>query len=132
MLWVLDTDTCVELLRHNPHVMARLRQHSPDDVTVTAVTVAELHYGALASRDAARSRRSVEAFLVPIRILPFDAAAVLHHAAIRLALRSKPMGERDLMIAAIVLDAGATLVTHNQREFRRIAGLPLESWVSEH
>lgn len=130
-MWVLDTDTCVEVLRHNPGVTARLRQHSPDDVAVTAVTVAELHYGVLGSRDVARSRRSVEAFLVPIRTLPFDAAAALHHATIRLALRSEPIGERDLMIAAIVLDAGATLVTHNQREFKRIADLALESWVTE-
>jgi len=43
-------------------------------------------------------------------------------------------GERlddgDLQIVAIVLSHAATLVTHNQRHFRRVPGLPLEDWLT--
>ena len=129
MLRLLDTDTCVFALRHHAGVLERLRALSPDDVAVCVVTEAELEYGVLASRDPARSRRSVEAFLAPIASLPFESGAAPLHAAIRLALKSKPIGERDLIIAAVALAHDATLVTHNGREFGRVRGLRVEDWV---
>ena len=112
-------------------MLNRLRALSPDDVAVCVVTEAELEYGAMASRDPARSRRSVEAFLAPIARLPFDSAAATHHAEIRFALKSRPIGERDLIIAAVAMTHGATVVTHNAREFRRVKGLPVEDWVEQ-
>jgi tRNA(fMet)-specific endonuclease VapC len=39
-----------------------------------------------------------------------------------------PIGPNDLMIAAIALVHGSTLVTHNTREFSRIKDLKLEDW----
>jgi len=41
---------------------------------------------------------------------------------------ANPIGERDMLIAAHALALGATLVTHNVREFSRVPGLHVEDW----
>lgn len=43
--------------------------------------------------------------------------------------QAPPIGANDLWIACHALSRNATLVTHNVREFERIAGLQLEYWV---
>ena len=38
------------------------------------------------------------------------------------------IGPNDLLIAAIAVVHGATLITHNVREFSRVVGLTYEDW----
>jgi tRNA(fMet)-specific endonuclease VapC len=124
----MDTDICVFALRERERVLAHMMELSPDDVAVTAVTEAELYYGALRASDAERARKAVDRFLAPIARLPFDSDAAEQHARLRQLLRNRPIGERDLMIASIACAKDATLVTHNTREFSRIGVLALEDW----
>lgn len=93
------------------------------------MTVAELRYGALNSRDPDGDTARVEAFLAPIEVLSFDRDAARRHAELRYALRHQPIGERDLVIASVAVARQLTLVTRNQREFGRIAELSLEDWT---
>lgn len=130
MSWLLDTDTCVDALRHRPSVLRRLDRLSPDDVAVASMTEAELWYGAWRSRDPAGSRQSVAAFLAPLTRLPFDSEAAERHAELRFALRAQPIGERDLVIASVAVAQGLALVTHNTREFSRVPGLTVEEWTA--
>lgn len=62
--------------------------------------------------------------------LGFDDAAAEIHAQIRHQLETAgtPIGPYDLQIAAIALDSGLTLVTHNTAEFSRVPGLTIEDW----
>ena len=66
-----------------------------------------------------------------IRILPFDDAAAEAYGSIRTDLerRGELIGANDLLIAAHALSLGATLVSNNLGEFRRVAGLLVENWV---
>lgn len=129
--WVLDTDVCVDALRGHQGVLAHLRARSPATVLTTAMTVAELRFGALKSVNPEANLARVTAFLEPLTVLDFDAEAATHHAAIRWALRGEPIGERDLVIAAVARARGMTLVTGNGREFARVPGLSLEDWAEE-
>jgi tRNA(fMet)-specific endonuclease VapC len=54
-----------------------------------------------------------------------------HYASARADLerRGVPIGALDTMIAAHARAMGATLVTHNAREFRRVRGLRCEDWT---
>jgi len=126
--FLLDSDTCILALRHDPAVKARLQALPPADVATSAMNVAELRYGALNSQDPDRRTRDVEAFLAPIQVLPFDEDAARHHARLRQALKARPIGERDLVIASVAMAHHLTVVTHTLKEFARIPGLRVLDW----
>ena len=131
MSYLLDTNTCVYAIKRRPSVINQLRQLSPDDVYVTTVTLAELWFGARKSSRPEATRKSVDAFLRPFAVLDFDRQAAEAYAEIRLELesRGRPIGERDLLIASIARSHAMTVVTHNQREFKRVPALSVEDWA---
>ena len=129
MKYVLDTDICIFALKQRMGVLKKLLRESADDIAVSAMTEAELTYGAIKSSDPERARTQVAAFLDPLTVLPFDSDAARKHAEIRFAIRSSPIGERDIVTAAIAAANGLILVTHNTREFSRVEALALEDWT---
>jgi tRNA(fMet)-specific endonuclease VapC len=130
VIYLLDTNTCIYAIKRRPEVVNRLQSGSPDDFGVSAITVAELRFGATKSSRPKQTRESVDAFLKPFEILPFGDEAANEYAEIRLALEraGRPIGERDLLIAATAKARGITVVTHNLREFSRVPGLSVEDW----
>ena len=126
----LDTNTCVYAIKRMPQVLRRLQERSPDDFAVSAITVAELRFGAAKSSRPTETRRSVDAFLKPFEVLPFGNDAASEYAPLRLALEreGRPIGERDLLIAATAKSLGLIVVTHNVREFSRVPDLKVEDW----
>jgi len=128
--YLLDTNAVIHAIRGRPEtVRSRLSAEGPDRVAVSAVTVAELWYGAEKSERTGR-HELFEAFLEPYEVLPFDSAAGREHGRLRHRLRHTPIGERDLFIAAIARVAGLTVVTANTGEFSHVPGLALEDWTS--
>lgn len=130
MSHLLDTNTCICALKGNPAVVATLRSHDPSRISVSAITLAELWYGARRCRNPAAVRALQDAFLEPLTVYDFDAAAADQYADIRqdLEKRGRPIGERDQLIASIARAHGLTLVTNNVREFRRVRRLRVEDW----
>lgn len=128
-MYLLDTDTCIWLLRGREPALTRMRATSPADVAVASMTVAELWYGAIRSTDQ-RAFSTVQAFLATgVGVLPFDLDAARRHAEIRNATRMQPIGPRDLVIASVAVARGLTVVTSNVREFGRVPGLPHVDWM---
>ncbi len=131
MTYLLDTNACVAYLRTlNSPIRRRLATLSAADISLCAVVKAELVYGAQRSADPTRSLTELAAFFAPYVSFPFDDAAAMIAGRIRadLAARGTPISPGDLHIAAIALAHDLTLVTHNTREFVRVAGLRLEDW----
>lgn len=131
MKFLLDTNTCIYVINERPpEVVKRFRRYRLGDLGVSAVTVAELAYGVEKSRSN-RNRAALDHFLLPLVIARFDREAALVYGTIRAPLESKgrAIGALDMLIAAHALSLGATLVTNNEREFGRVAGLAVENWV---
>ncbi|MBN1285343.1 MAG: type II toxin-antitoxin system VapC family toxin [Anaerolineae bacterium] len=93
---------------------------------------AELYFGAMKSRSPQTSLLKQQAFVERFVSLPFDDAAAVVYGRIRAELEraGTPIGPNDLMIASIALANGLILVTHNVREFERVAGLQIDDWES--
>ncbi len=66
-------------------------------------------------------------------MLPFDWDAALKTAEIRFQLEKggTTIGPYDLQLGGQALSLDLTLVTHDTREFKRVAGLRIENWQAE-
>lgn len=132
-MFALDTNTVSFLLRGEGRVATRLIGTDPARVAIPAVVVHELRYGLLRLGPAGTRRHDdLDGFLSCICVLPLDERAAAEAAAIRVELErvGTPIGPFDVLIAGTARARGATLVTHNTREFGRIEGLGVEDWYS--
>ena len=112
----------IEHLRAVPRSLVRL----------SSVVKAELLYGARKSTRMAENLRLLERFFDTIASLPFDDRCAEEYGLLRdeLDRAGTPIGPNDLLIAATARAHRATLVTHNVREFSRVAELRIEDWES--
>jgi tRNA(fMet)-specific endonuclease VapC len=134
MTYLLDTNICIAYLNgRSSNVVQRLRDVSPSEIAVCSVVKAELFYGAMRSRNPARTLAQQRVFLDQFISLPFDDRSAEFYASMRatLATRGTPIGPNDLLIAAIARAHNLTLVTANVREFGRIEGLQIENWEDD-
>ncbi len=131
MTYLLDTNTCIQYLRgKNPEVLRRISAHPAANISACSIVVAELEYGATRSANPVRELAKVASFLSAYRSFAYDDAAASLYVRYRVALEARGLmiGHFDLMIAAVALVNGLTLVTHNTGEFSRVLGLTLEDW----
>jgi predicted nucleic acid-binding protein len=63
---------------------------------------------------------------------PGEAATAYGEMRAALEARGEMIGGNDLWIAAHANSAGLTLVTNNEREFKRVTGLKLQNWTIRH
>lgn len=132
MKWMLDTNTCIAIIRRRPEAaLRRLRGKQIGQVGISSITLAELEFGAAKSQRAEQAKLALTEFLQPLEIAPFDEAAAADYGGLRAALEGtgKPIGPLDTLIAAHALALGSVLVTNNSREFRRVPGLAVEDWT---
>jgi tRNA(fMet)-specific endonuclease VapC len=129
-MYVLDTNSVVFFFKGQGRVGERLLARKPTEVALPAVVLHELEVGVIRSQSPARRREQLETLLDATRVIPFGPAEARTAAQIRGALerRGEGIGPLDTLIAATALASGATLVTHNTREFRRVPGLSVEDW----
>ena len=134
MTFLLDTNTCIVAMNDivGP-ARARVREEGRKrrDMFVSAVSVLELWYGAHKSERTEANLKKMTTFLELLARAPFEIADAEAAGAVRATLErhGQPIGAYDVMIAGHALNRGWTLVTDNEREFRRIDGLKVENWV---
>ncbi len=133
MPFLFDSNAWIGWLRQSkPKLVARIQKESPANLLLCSVVVGKLIFGAEHSGPVHRAKNLLKVEQLRRRCvsLPFDDPAAEKYGPIRAFLTSSGqiIGANDLMIAAIALANGCTLVTHNTAEFRRVPGLPLEDW----
>jgi tRNA(fMet)-specific endonuclease VapC len=130
MTYLLDTDSVSYALRGVGDVGARLRALRPSAIAISAITLAELRFGA--DRKGSRKLHAlIDTFAGTVTVAPFDEEAAREFGRVGnlLAERGTPIGEMDTMIAAHAVALKKTLVTNNVRHFARVPGLSVENWT---
>jgi tRNA(fMet)-specific endonuclease VapC len=132
-MYLLDTNACIRVLNGtSPPLIAHLQGVSRSLVRLSSVVKAELLYGARKSTRMAENLRVLERFFDTIASLPFDDRCAEEYGLLRdeLDRAGTPIGPNDLLIAATARAHRAILITHNVREFSRVAELRIEDWES--
>lgn len=150
MIYLLDTDIMIFLVRglktkrrtkHHLAMRQQARQlverckHAQskgDSVGVSAVTVSELEYGARRSDCYETEIEALRKILLPFDLYDYDAVVCAeHYGRIRFEIEAAgvTIGALDLLIAAHALGLNATLVTNNERHFRRVSNLTVDNWA---
>ncbi|MBI4828535.1 MAG: type II toxin-antitoxin system VapC family toxin [Nitrospinae bacterium] len=130
--YMLDTDICIAMIRgKGARVIAMLKSLPPGDALLSSVTAAELYCGVFKCAAPRRAMDALAIFMGPFEVASFGQEAALAYGRIRAALEKegKVIGSMDMLIGAHALSWGATLVTHNTREFSRVKGLKLADWL---
>jgi len=131
MDFLLDSNACIHALNDiNSPVARKIAKIPPDKINLCTVVQTELYYGAYRSSRMEHNLAIIEQFFNLFKVLPFDTKAAIKTGQIRaqLAKKGTPIGPYDLQIAATAFVNNLILVTHNTREFKRVAGLQIEDW----
>ena len=133
-LFMLNTDTCIFLMRgESPALAARVQSVPLQQQVMSAVTFAELTYGVQVSAAAKRKQNQsvLDSLVLHLAVLDWPQDAAKHYADIRADLKKRgaQLGAADLMIAAHARAIGAIVVTNNVKDFERVKGLAVENWT---
>jgi tRNA(fMet)-specific endonuclease VapC len=130
--YLLDANIVIYLRQRRPEtVVRRFDRLQLGEAAVSVIAYGELQYGAMKSsqREAGLERLRELGQMLPALPLPENAAEAYGFIRADLESRGQMIGNNDLWIAAHALAAGLTLVTNNEKEFRRVRGLKVQNWV---
>jgi len=130
--YLLDTNICIYIRQKRPEqVLRRFRVLRSGEAALSVITYGELLYGVAKSSNQAVAAARLQELLDLLPALPMPETAGTAYGAIRAELEASGsmIGNNDLWIAAHAVAAGLTLVTNNEKEFRRIQALNVENWA---
>jgi len=128
---LLDTNTCIALMKGNEKAVKKLQSLLPAECAISTVTCYELFTGVCKCQNPERERQKVLRLLAMVRVLSFDDAAALKAAEVRAYLESigKVCGPYDMLLAGHALARQLCVATNNVGEFSRVPGLVVEDWL---
>ncbi len=130
--YLLDTNICIYIRqKRSEEVLRRFRKLRPGEAVLSVITYGELLYGAAKSeqRAAALERLRELVNLLPALSLPETTGEAYGMIRAQLESKGEMIGNNDLWIAAHAVAARLTLVTNNEKEFRRVRGLKIQNWA---
>lgn len=130
--FLLDTNICIYIAKHNPaSVRERFQQYSANQLVMSVITLGELRFGAEKSQSKVRAMAVIDDLASLISIEELSESTADHYGDIRASLQQSGqlIGNNDLWLAAHARSNGWVLVTNNEREFLRVDGLKVENWV---
>ena len=127
MSYLIDTDWITDYLSGDLGAIALINALADDPLAISLITFGEVYEGIYYGDDPAANEAGFLGLLRVVHVIQLDEDVMRRFARIRGALRRQGMklGDPDILIGATALHFGLTLVTRNQRHFRRIPGLKL-------
>lgn len=130
MKYIVDTNICIYWLKGNKTIEKKILGIGLDSIGTTIITLSELYYGAYKSTKVEANLENLQKLETEIEILQTSSEVGKHFGNIKadLVKKGEIIEDADILIASIVIDNKAVLVTNNQRHFGRIEGLQTENW----
>jgi tRNA(fMet)-specific endonuclease VapC len=142
-MFLLDTNVIITILRGDGKTfLERMIKGRRESYQISVITVFELEIGIQKARTSGMSAKKIEekieekikllAYLKShIRTAYFGDVEAVEAAKVRTELEQagQGIGPMDTLLAGTARVHGWTLVTANTKEFQRVNGLKLESWL---
>jgi tRNA(fMet)-specific endonuclease VapC len=131
-VYLLDTNICIYIVNKHPiEIVNRLEKYQPAEIKISAITAAEMEYGASKSKYREKNREALKKFLSPFEIINFDSTDAEIYGIMRAELErdGNIIGPYDMQLAAQALRADYVFVTNNIREFKKVKRLKIENWI---
>ena len=125
---MLDSDTCIYLMNGRPEVVAKEPLHQ---CCISSVVMGELEFGHLNSNRKVENRAKLELLLGNLTVVEVGEAEAKAYADVRHSVKKQTIGPNDLWIAAHAIALDLPLVTNNTREFSRVPGLAITTWLED-
>jgi tRNA(fMet)-specific endonuclease VapC len=127
---LLDTDTCIEILRGNQKVIDK-RLETDERVAISFMTVGELYYGAEKSKNRINNKHLVDEFILAVDVINTDMEILKKFGELKAGMEISrfPLSDADILIAATCLSKCNKLVTGNIKHFDKIENLTIENWI---
>ena len=128
---LLDTDTCIGLLKGDDAVVASWRA-CMEQCALPSMVVGELYYGAFKSSIRDKELERVDRFVDIFPEVKPSKRSMRRFGEIKASLERKGvrLADADIIIGSIAIEEGLVLVTGNVRHYDRIEGLAIENWFS--
>lgn len=132
-MFLLDTDTIINILKGNMAAEENLRKHRDAPIKMAVITLMELYYGAYKSQNVTGNLAKIRTLENALEIIPVgvEIADIFGREKARLEKAGSPLDDFDLAIGCCALANNLVLVTNNIRHFRRIRGLKISNWVEK-
>ena len=132
-MYLLDTDTIIFNLKGNASIRKNLLFHINDPIKVSAITLMELYYGAYKSQKITGNLAKIKTIEQSIEVIPvwIESVEIFGMLKSNLEKTGSRLDDFDLIIAASALAHNLTLVTNNEKHFKRIEGLKLANWTRD-
>lgn len=128
---LLDTDTCIGLLKGDDAVVASWRA-CEEQCALPSMVVGELYYGAFKSTVREKELARIDRFADIFPEIKPSKRSMRRFGEIKATLEQKGsrLADADIIIASTAIEEGLVLVTGNVRHYNRIEGLSIENWFS--
>ena len=129
--YLLDTDTCIELFKHNSKVLDKILEVGQENCFVSEITIAELFYGAAKSGQQ-KHFNDISFILQSFELIPlFPSLRVYGTCKAELEKQGMRIEEFDLLIGSCALFNNFVVVTSNVKHFNHIPNLQIEDWAEK-
>jgi len=133
MSYLIDTDILIYSLKGHETVQKNFLENENIPKSISAVTFGELLYGAKKSAHRDKNLAVVYRIKELFPVIDVDKAVMETFSDLKVGLQKigTVIDDMDLLIASTALTLNLTLVTNNEKHFRKIAGLKIENWSQE-
>lgn len=125
---VVDSDVLIDHLRGKEYAVNKIKElERNEELATTDINAFELYFGAYNSKEKNRNLSATKGLLKTLVLLHTqeEAMEIAGRLLAQRYAKGRPIEIRDLLIAAITMQKGCSLLSNNKEHFEGIEGLQL-------
>ena len=129
-MYLLDTDTLIYSFKGDKKVIENIKSHADAPKALSVISYGELIYGAYKSTQVSSNLARVHRLREIFPVIDTTSSIMECFGSVKAELSKKgiTLDDFDLLIGATAITFGYTVVTNNEKHFKKIPDLKLVNW----